>query len=259
MGGSFSVDTKDFRRLAKELEAVAKKAIPHAVRDSLNTAAFEGRKQWAGEMQKSFTLRNKWTERSIRVEKATGVNLSNMQSVVGSLAPYMATQELGGVEQSKGRHGVPIPTSTAAGQSMKARRTKQVQKRNWQSAISLPAKVGGSRQRRNMVAVIMAAKTGGVAFLDLSQGDPPKKRRKNKQGVVPPPRRVRGRKKGLFRVTGSNGKLKVRMIWDMTRKTVVVKRRPTLEPTVQWVEGHASEWQRDAIIKQLKRRKVLGY
>jgi hypothetical protein len=61
-----------------------------------------------------------------------------------------------------------------------------------------------------MVAIQTAAKTGGVVFLDL------------------------GRRKGLFRVTGSGkGKLRVRMLYDLSQKTVVTKPRPTLEPTVE--------------------------
>jgi hypothetical protein len=257
---TFSLDASDLRKLASDLQKVAKKALPYAAKDALNRAAFEGRKQWGEQMDKAFVLRNKWTKGSIRVEKASGIRVDGMASKLGSALPYLEKQEEGGAKTPKGAaRSVPIPTSSAAGQGMKAPRTKQVSKRNWQSAIDLAGRGTGSRQRRNAVAVLMALKSGsGVAFLDLGKGDAPKKQRKRK-GVMPPTRKARSQKKGLFRVTGSPGHIKVRMIWDMTRKTIAIKPRPTLEPTVEWVVSKAPEWQRDALIEQLRRHKVVGY
>jgi hypothetical protein len=237
MASTFRADMKRVEKLAKTLESVAKKALPHAVRASLNTTAFEARKEWVGQLDKAMVLRNKFTANSLRVEKVKGIVISTMQSSVGSVAPYMAAQEFGGHEASKKKHGVPIPTTTAAGQGMKAQpRTKQVQKKNWQSAIQLRAKVTGRRGRRNAVALALAEKSGGVAFLDL------------------------GKRKGLFRVTRtSKGRLRVRMIWDLSKKSVTQKPRPTLEPTLRVIELRAPAFQEAALLEQFRRRKILGY
>lgn len=230
--GTFTLDQRQVRALADGLKAANEKAVPYAVRDALNTTAFEARKEWQSQLRAKMILRNKWTVGSLRVVKATGTALRTMQSQVGSLVPYMAVQEDGGSERAKGKHGVPIPTTTAAGQSLKAaKRTRQVTKRNWQSAIHLSGKVTGTRPRRNAVALRVALKSGGVAFLDL------------------------GRRKGLFRVTGSkNGKsMRIRMIWDMSRKSVLTKPHPTLGPTVKVIEGKAPAIQTAALQRQFDR------
>jgi hypothetical protein len=206
-----TVDMTDVKLLRAKLGELSEKSVPYAVRNALNTIAFTARKEWIGRMERSLTLRNKFTANSVRVEKAKGSDLATMQSQVGSVAPYMLSTEAGATESAKGKHGVPIPTSTAAGQAMKGRRTKEVRKANWQSAIKLGHRVQyGVRQYRNAVAIAEAAKTGGVTFLDL------------------------GRRKGLFRVTGTaKGRLRVRMIWDMSKRSVRIKAHPTLEPTVE--------------------------
>ena len=180
------------------------------MRNALNAVAFDARAEWQKRIARTFTLRNKYTQRSLRVVKVQTNRLADMQAVVGSTLDYMAKQELGGQETAKGKHGVPIPTSSAAGQSMKARpRTRVVRRKNYLSAIQLSPKGAGSRKQRNVAAIKSAqSRPGGVAYLDL------------------------GRRKGLFLVPkGERGK--PRMLYDLSRKTVRVRPRPTLEPTVQ--------------------------
>lgn len=237
MAGSFTVDTKELKKLVRALQTTKRSAIPHAVRNSLNTCAFEAKREWATQIDKAMVLRNKWTTGSLRVEKAKGVALATMQSRVGSLVPYLERQEMGGVEQSKGKHGVPIPTPSAAGQGLKARvRAKLVQKKHWLSAIKLHGAAGRSRRQRNTVAVAMAEKSGsGIAFLNL------------------------GRRKGLFKVSRtSKGRLRVRMLWDMSKRAVTLKPRPTLEPTLKIIIAKAPEIQKAALLEQLRRAKVGG-
>ena len=235
MSKSFTVDQRQARKLAKDLVALQKTGLPYAVRNSLNACAFEARKVWGDELRAKMILRNKWTVGSLRVEKATGTMIESMESRVGSLVDYMKTQEFGGTETATGKHGVPIPTTSAAGQSMKATvRTKQVQRKNWLSAIHLAGKATGTRQRQNAIAISMAAKSNGVAFLDL------------------------GRRKGLFRIARTGkGRVRVRMIWDMSRKSVRLHPRPTLEPTIKVVEQRAPRFQIAALQQQIDRH-LLG-
>lgn len=232
----FDIDLSAVAHLAKELETFAKRAVPHATRNALNSTAFEARKEWVGQMDKQMVLRNTFTTRSVRVEKATGNMVRTMESRVGSVAPYMATQEDGGTEAKHGKHGKPIPTSSAAGQGQKARpRTKQVQRKNWMSALN-PSRprVSGSRQRRNAVAILMAAKSTRTVFLDL------------------------GKRKGIFRITGTK-RLKLRMMWDLSKPQVVIKRNPTLGPTLDAIQPRLPAIWEDAIRIQMHRNKVFGY
>ena len=53
-----SVKFKGLDRLVDDLRRARKKAIPYAIRDALNGAAFEARKEWQGEIRKTFTIRN---------------------------------------------------------------------------------------------------------------------------------------------------------------------------------------------------------
>jgi hypothetical protein len=226
-----TIDLSEFKAFAKDLDLIQKRSIPYAVRDTLNGLAFEVRKLWIAQMGKDMVLRSKWTQGSIRIDKATGATIAGMQATLGSLAPYMHTQEQGGTESAGARKGVPIPTTSAAGQAMKARpRTRQVQRKNWLSAIQLRNRVTGIRQRRNAVAIAQAAKTGGVAFLDL------------------------GRRKGLFRVTGTpKGRLRIRMVWDLSKRSVKIPRNPTLERTVATLAPRVAGIGQRAITEQMKR------
>ena len=74
-------------------------------------------------MNTKFILKNKWTEGSVRVEKAVGTRIDVMESVVGSGLEYLNTQEHGGFKVANPTSdSAPIATSYAAGQTGK--RTK---------------------------------------------------------------------------------------------------------------------------------------
>jgi hypothetical protein len=212
MAKAFKVDLSKAEQLAKDLGALHQRGIPYALRDTLNRSAFAARREWPEQMRKRMTLRNRWTERSIRVERAQGLDPNNMHAVVGSLSDYVETQEFGGVVKPRRGDHKAIPTPSAAGQSQNTRpRTRLVRRQNWLSAIHLQSQTKGGSKQENAIAIKTAAKTGGVAFLDL------------------------GRRKGLFRVTGAGRRKRVRMLWDLSKPSVTVKPRPTLEPTVEIV------------------------
>lgn len=232
-----SIDTARMHVLTHALQTFAKKGIPFAARNALNTTAFEARTEWVGQLGQKLTLRNKYTARSLRVNKASGTNTAIMQSEVGSVLPYMETQEFGGTETKRGKHGVPIPTTTAAGQGLKARpRTRSVRKKNYLGALNVQQRVSGRRQRQNAVAIAMAAKAGGgTVYLDL------------------------GRRKGLFSITGTKRGLKVRMLYDLSRARVVTKPRPTLQPTLRAIQPRLTKIWIGALQEQLRRNRVLWY
>lgn len=237
MATHFTIDKKGFKHAAKQMDKLAN-AMDYARRDYVNAMAFEARKGWVSNIQGAFVLRNKFTQNSVRVEKARVAKGAVIESRVGSTAPYMDEQEDGGTKRKKGKHGSPIPTTSAAGQGMKAKpRTRQVTGRNRLGAIRLGSRVSGNRQRRNTVAILMAVKRGtNLVYLDL------------------------GRRQGIFRIMGGKRGLRVRMLWDLSRASVDIPATPTLEPALRAIpEAQRTRMGIAAMKGQLKRNKLLGF
>lgn len=231
------VEMRGLEKFRDDLGKLAKKALPAAARGTLNAVAFDARREWVQQVGRKFVLRNKYTVNSLRIEKAQGFNIATMESKVGSVAPYMGEQEEGDTKTARGKHGVAIPTSSAAGMSKRAVRTKQVQKKNYLTAIQVAGKVSGIRQRRNAVAIRRASSTGGVAFLELGRG-----------------------RNGLFRVTRTaKGRFTVRMLYDLSKKSVTVKPTPTLQLTLDIVGPRVPRILGDELVAQAKRFHIVGY
>lgn len=127
----FSIDDKDVKQLEADLKTFNARALPFATRNTLNSVAFTAMVKYRKEADKDLILRNAWTKKSIRYEKTGTLNINKQESVVGSMAPYMETQEFGGTKQARGKHGVALPTSYSTGEGEKARpRRKLPPKRN---------------------------------------------------------------------------------------------------------------------------------
>lgn len=90
--------------LVKDLIASGK--LANAVRGTLNDAAFQVRKYALEELKKEFTLRNKFTERGIRVTKipAGSKNIDSMAAYVGAdiARGYLEKHEDGKVKYKGG-------------------------------------------------------------------------------------------------------------------------------------------------------------
>lgn len=210
------------------------KAVPYAIKGALNDTAFAAREEWARQLQSTFVLRNKWTEKGLRVDKASGRNIATMQAVVGSLRDYMKDREEGSTETKRGKHGVAIPMSGASGQAKKAKRTKPVRRTNYLSAITMHKRVSGTDARKNTVAIMMAKKAGGGVVLLQKRG-----------------------RKGLFRVQA--GGKKPRLLYDLSKSVVRTKPYPTLQETLKVIEPkRMGIWQKN-LEAQLARNKVLHY
>lgn len=100
--------------MQRKLQTVSKRSVPFAARATLNTLASRGREIWQAEMASSLTIRNRFTQRQARVEKARTLNVDRMEAVLGHLEPYMANLEHGKPERAAKRWR-PIPTEVAAG------------------------------------------------------------------------------------------------------------------------------------------------
>jgi len=240
----FNFDDKDIRRLERDLDVFASRALPFATRETLNTTAFTTQDFARSVVKIQMTLRNKFTLQSIRVEKARGLRISTQESRAGSTADYMADQEFGATKVKESAEGLPIATSFAAGESENAQpRTKLPKPRNTLHNISLQKgrRKGKNRKQRNLIAVIDAVNSGKrFAFLRFN------------------------RTKGIFRVVGGrkNPKkggpkgAKLKMVHDLTEQSVTIPPNPWLQPAVDKVIPLVPEIYKNKLEFQLKRHRL---
>lgn len=229
------IQFKGIKELVHDLKVAHKKAIPYAVRDALNTTAFEARKVWSAQIKKTFQTRNTYTAgRALEVVKAQGTNLSTMQATLGSTAAYMAEREKGGTSRGKsGKRGIPGPS--AAGQKAGGTRTRPVRMSNRLRAITAAkATRGGSREQRNAIALAIARKTG------------------KKHVVLERPKGG----KGIFFLQGSKKKPRTRLVWDVSRSSFHVKPHPTLGPTLKFMRPKMEHIFLASVLKQLRFHRI---
>lgn len=229
------IDDSDVVKFELDLLRLRKKAIPFATKAAINGFAFRARTLAQGEIGEKFIERNRWSRQSIRVETTKTLKISQQQSIVGSIAPYMATQEFGGTEAKEGRHGVAIPTAFAAGQAENTNpRTRLPKKPHKMAAIQLTRTRGrGSAKQRRAMIVRGAAKSGRkFVYMNL------------------------GQRKGIFKVTGSARRPRIKMVWDLTRPVVNIPAKPWLSPAVAATIRVAPSIYIDALRFQIKRHKI---
>lgn len=208
------VTVEDARAFEARLANIRDRAIPHAVRDALNELAFVARAEWVDIIGARFTLRNRFTERSLRVTKARGTDMGSMQAVVGSTADYMRDQEQGARKGKRGKHGLAIPTPAAAGQSPKAsKRTRVIRRGYYLGAMRVVDRVQGSQRAKNAAAIAMAKRTGGIAYLETENN------------------------KGLYRIMGTKKRPKPRMIYSLNESSVTIE--PTRTLSAAMLEANA--------------------
>jgi hypothetical protein len=234
---NITLDLRGVDEMQRHLETIAKKAVPYAARETLNTLAFRGRAIWQEEMASSLTLRNKFTQRGARVDMARTLRVDSMEATLGHTEDYMYRLEHGKSERAAQKWR-PIPTEVAAGQaygSLGGGRKKAVKRANIIKTLgSLKTKGfrGRSRKAQNARAITQAAKSGKrLALLDL------------------------GNRKGIYRVMGKK-KLKVRKLYDLSRKVTPMPRIPTLQRTLDKTLTLAPRIAYEAMQKQLHRHHV---
>jgi len=203
------IDLSKAKRLERELKGFANKAYPYATRSAINGYAFKARDMAKQTINETMVLKNRYTERSIRVNKTNSLQISSQEASIGSLLDYMETQEFGGTKRSQGKYGTPLATSYSAGQT--GQRTKLPKRMNRMANLVLARKgiKAKNRRQRNLIAIQQAVKSGNkVAYLDL------------------------GTKKGLFRITGKKSALNVRMLYDLSHKSVRIPANKWLQKSI---------------------------
>jgi hypothetical protein len=232
------IDDREIREFEKDLKTFADKAYPFATRNTINRAAFTTQKTARENVREEMVLRNRFTVQSIQVSpERFQLNVDRQVATVGSTAPYMEDQEFGDTKTKTGKEGVAIATSYSAGQQGQQPRTRLPRKPNQLQNIRLSKRRKGGRaankMQANLMAVKQAAESGNrYVFLDLRRGA------------------------GIFKVTGGKRKPRIRMIYDLSRKSVVIPKNPWLAPAVATVEPQIPGFYRDSLIFQLKRNKL---
>lgn len=229
------VDLSEFERFERALRLFASKGVPHAARQGLNDGAFILRREWQEQIRKAFTLRNQYTERGVRVDKARGTNLRQLEAEVGHIAPYMAIQETGGVDKADRKYK-PIATRHARRGGSDEKQVKAGARLGrinvYRNKVS-----GGGRRRRN-IAAMRAAKKRGEKHVLLGR----------RRGGV-----------GMFRLMGTMKKLRTKMLYDLSRRSVQIKPEPTLQRALEVSEKPIKKAMLRAMIKQLRFHKVSGF
>lgn len=223
-----TIDTTQTEKLERELKTLGTKILPRVQARTVTATAFAAREEWQNQMSKKFINRNAWTRRSAQVEKATP---ATPVARTGSAQGYLATQEFGGTEKKKGKHGVPIPMAAASGESQTPRR-RVVRKANRLGTIDLKT----SRRTRRKAHI-----TSYLAALDAVNDGQKNIVLRGPGGYKPGIYRIKGRekRKGVFQ------HVQIKKIFDLSNRTVSIPRNPTLAPaTAHAMTSHAGTYER---------------
>ena len=131
-------DTRQIRRLERDIEKVSKRGIPIAIQQTINNTTRTAFSKSRENINDEFTTRNSWTERSTSWQRATGLDVDRMKGVTGTTLDYLGKQEEGFHRMSP--QGVQVPTGDASGEGNTRRRTRPVKPRFRKSRIDLKNK-----------------------------------------------------------------------------------------------------------------------
>jgi len=234
-----TVELRGVDKMQRDLQTMARRSVPFAARETLNTLAFEGRKIWQAELQESLTLRNQFTTRRVLVDRCRTLKMTAMEATLGHTERYVADLEAGKSERAK-RSARAIPTEHAAGQgkgSWAGGRKRDVRKPNLVGALgNIKRQPGSSRKARNARSVRQAIKNGKrLVYLDM------------------------GRRKGIYRVMGGKRKPTIRKVYDLSRRVTPRPKVPTLQRTLAKALVLAPSIAHAALLRQLRRNNVAGY
>jgi hypothetical protein len=235
-------DFREVKDLADDLRKLNERGLAFASRETLNQTAWKARQQAQAIIERKMTQRNRWTKGSVRVEKARSLNIRAQEAAVGSTESYMETQEFGGVDRARGKHGVPIPTSYSAGQMGAKPRTRLPRRANRLPNIKLKrSKTRRMSRKQRLAATVRQAVAGGQKYVFLDFG--------KHKGIV----KVLG---GGRRLKSGRSSAKLRMVQDLTERSVRIPATPWLRPAVNLASLRVDDFYRKALLFQLRRLKT---
>ena len=171
---TFNVNNSESIILTAKLEKLHKSAFPSAVRNTLNNAAFETKKNVPIIAAQKFITRQKtFFKRFTVVDKADGFNVNKMKSTVGidsrqnrELAQNLESQEFGGMV--KGKKLIPHDDARV-GKSQ----SKRVSSKNYLPKVKIHNATKAYKAHRGtrnskFVAAIMSTAKSGKKHMSLS-------------------------------------------------------------------------------------------
>ncbi len=230
----FGLEDKELLKFAKKIKLFGAKDFPVINGMALNQAAFETRKESVRIAEMRFTMRNKWTVKSIQFEKVRGLDPRSQFSVVGSIMDYMEQQEFGHVIKKTGSKGVAIPTTTASAEPFSARpRRKQVVRSRRRTAIKLSKASIRAKNRKQYIflSIRAAAAKGSGRFIYLPIQN----------------------SKGIYRVTGKGKRANIKMIYDLSRPVVTLEKKPWFNPAINNIIPRMPVFYKKAFEKRVKK------
>lgn len=239
-----TVDTSDVEDYERRLNRYTRHGHAFAMRNTLNDLAFYTMRRGRHYVKENFLNRNRWTERSVQARKARGIDVNRMFSEAGSVEDYMADQEFGGIRRPHHGRTASIPSTSAAGQSISnIPRKRTVRRANRLDQIKLKSKryerkTRGMREKQRAVVTMAIARREGEKFVYLQ---------------LPWGKRA----KGIFRLMGSRRNPKIRLIHDMSRRYVVIKKRPWLNPATDDALKRGNKFYVRQARRQLRRAQLL--
>lgn len=214
-----------------------KKAQQIATAKTLNTIAFLSRKNAIKNIKDDFTLRNTFTARQIRVDKANENWHPNNQFsrlYATDKADYMRLQEEGGIKKPKRGSSLAIGQIAARGGSNKRLINKNMYLKKIQKQIEPFPKRKGSRKARTVAM-------GYNAF-------------KNNKFII--------YKKNIYKVTSfskSNGRVNFRKqhIYNISQKNARIKANPWMKPAIYQPARDSQNIYNSQIKKLLRQKEII--
>ena len=241
-----SIDLSQIDKFEKKtLQKIKAFAYPLAIKNTLNSLAFQSMRSAKKTIAEDFINRNKFTERSIRVTPTKTIKIKEMVASVGSVADYMEKQEGGAKISSKGKQGLRIPTGAAAGQAKSFPRLKPIRKQFRHGQIKLAGPINAnSRSQFILMSIRVASLRGQSPFVFLPFGGKRTGVYRVKPTGSPPPTRYKRGKKSFSRKNkwgrpkGTPGKEKLIFIHSFAKRTIIIPKTNWLSKNVTLVSGN---------------------
>jgi hypothetical protein len=163
----------EYSDYVKKLESFGHDALPAVVAEAINATATTAHIQSIRNARERMTMRNQYTERSIRYYKAnTKTNIAKINAVTGSISDYMDEQEAGGKRYPKQGSKAPIATLAARGGSSTRVVRKQYRAGSLGEKQFVGVPRGGNRplgvyERRNKNTRLIMIRNLSLPYIDI--------------------------------------------------------------------------------------------
>lgn len=259
------INIKGSKELADALKHIGKVGFKHAVKGTLNSAAFDTRAAIQAEMKRDFTLRNKFTVNSVQVDKVKTQTVNRMESTVGSVAHYMADVEQGGVRKNRaGGLSTWVTSSFASGEEGAAKRLKVPKRQHLIKNLkvnktSVTMREGG---KGGLAVPTRRNKQGRVSVKYKNLSGLVNKGHANRMLIESVAKQTSSkyvaldtaRGKGIYKVINDGGIIRVKLMYDLSKPQINIKSNPMFKPNAHRVAMTLPAIYEKEIKRQLARK-----